>query len=503
MDVTLSLSGDALDTLAARALALGERADLLELRLDGLAGLRRGELPSEAQLGDAFAALPRPWVAACHRAGEPGVVGGTGLGDDSRLELLRRAARAGARFVDVPVGLAERLGPLPEGSHRVLSRHLGEAPEDPDGALAELAAAAVPGDRIKLALRAEDGLDAFRLLQALERHARAGGVPAAAFATGQHGLPTRVLAPLFGAAFGLCAPPAGRGAPTAVGQPALDVLRRAWPQGGVGPNTQFFGVIGSHVRHSLSPAVHTAALRELGHDAVYVHFETAHFDALFDLLEADGRFAGLSVTAPFKRAALARASQADPVALSSGAANTLVRVPGGFRAHNSDVTALESALTRARGTAREALVLGAGGAARAALEALRRLGWPRAVSARRGEAAAELAHQFGARPVPWGELESVPFDVLVHTTNLGSPEAADQVAVEGELPPGCLVLDAVYRPLNTPLLRKARAAGCEVVSGADWFLLQAAEQVRLFHGVDAAPEDTMARAFFEALAADG
>lgn len=501
MERILSLAADDLEALARRARDLAPLADAVEFRLDALSGVRRGELPTAAELAEAARGLASPWTAACHRAGEPGVVGGALLETDARLELYRRAAAAGAAFVDVPLDLAPGVPSLPGGTRRILSRHLGAVPTNPGDALAELQRAARPGDRLKFVTAPEDAVDLLRLLLALERHVAGGGAPASAFATGVHGLPSRILAPLFGAAFVLLAPPAGLGVPTAVGQPALDVVDAAWPEGGVDSSTRFFGVAGSTARHSLSPAVQGAALRARGVNAVYVHLETADLDALLDLVAEHPRFGGLSVTAPHKEAALRRAAVADETSLAAGAANTLVRTKQGLSAFNSDVSALVSALSRARTGARSALVIGAGGAARAALLALQRLDWPRTVAARRVDQAKLLAETFGARAVALEDLDQVAFDVLVQTTPLGSSAHPGELAFEGELPPGCLVLDAVYRPLNTPLLRKARANGCEVVSGADWFLRQAAEQVRRFYGCEP-PEDAMTRAFFEALAAE-
>ncbi len=501
MERVLSLTADDLGALAQRARDLAPLAERIEWRLDGLFGVRHGELPTADELAAAARGLERPWIAACHAAGDPGVVGGARLDDDVRIELLRRAAQAGASMVDVPLALAPRCPELPGGAGRILSVHVEDVPADADAALAAAAAQARGNDRIKFVAAPTDAVDMVRLLLALERHVQKSGVPATAFATGIHGLASRILAPVFGASFLLMAPPLGRGAPTAVGQPALDVLDRAWPAAGVGAQTRFFGVAGSAARHSLSPAVHAAAQRDSGLDAVYAAFETADLDALLDLIADHPRFGGLSVTSPHKERALARATSADETSVAAGAANTLVRRASGLHAFNTDVPALQSALARARTSSRCALVLGAGGAARAALLALSRLGWPRSVAARRDAQAQQLALEFGARHVPWDGIDHAPFDVLVQTTPRGSSAHPLELAYEGELPPGCLVLDAVYRPLNTPLLRKARASGCEVVSGADWFLMQAAEQVQLFHGVEA-NADTLARAFFETLAAE-
>ncbi|MEM7516082.1 MAG: NAD(P)-binding domain-containing protein, partial [Planctomycetota bacterium] len=145
------------------------------------------------------------------------------------------------------------------------------------------------------------------------------------------------------------------------------------------------------------------------------------------------------------------------------------------------------------------LVLGTGGAARAALRAAARAGASLLVAGRRLEAATALAEEFGGQAVAWNDVATVEYDALVNCTPVGS------MANEGESPipvdvlrPKTVVLDAVYRPLRTPLLEAAQGSGCTAVPGAEWFVRQAQEQFQQMIGQPADAE-LMRAAFDHAL----
>lgn len=236
-------------------------------------------------------------------------------------------------------------------------------------------------------------------------------------------------------------------------------------------------VLGRPVGHSLSPVLHAAAYAELGLDWTYTAVDCgeAELPAYVAGLGAD--WAGLSLTMPLKRAALAVATAADPLAAAVGAANTLVPADGGWVAHNTDVAGIVAALREA-GVDRpgSAVVLGAGGTARAALAALRDLGLTEPVvlvrdAARAGELTA-AAERLGVAPdVRAGLPGPLPAaDVLISTLPSG--------AADGLVPASEVVFDVVYAPWPTALA----AAGGTVVSGLAMLLHQAAAQVTLMTG---------------------
>jgi shikimate dehydrogenase len=199
---------------------------------------------------------------------------------------------------------------------------------------------------------------------------------------------------------------------------------------------------------------------------------------------------GLSVTAPFKLDALARAVSADPLARRLGAANTLTKTPDGWVARNTDVEGfLHPLRPRLTLAGARAAVLGAGGAARAVVAGLDAEGARVTVHARRAdraEALVPLGAAVGAWPPPPGS-----WDLLVNTTPVGTSPDVDETPVAAAwLAGGGLVYDLVYNPGRTRLLRDAAAAGCGTLGGLEMLIAQAAVQVATWFPVDP-PVDAM------------
>jgi shikimate dehydrogenase len=242
-------------------------------------------------------------------------------------------------------------------------------------------------------------------------------------------------------------------------------------------------VLGRPVGHSLSPVLHTAAYAALGlTDWSYTAVDCGEQE-LPGLVDGLGpEWAGLSLTMPLKRAALAVADAVDPLAAAVGAANTLVLGRDGRRAYTTDVAGIADALREAGLPApRSAVVLGAGGTAQATLAALRMIGLDAAVvlvrePARAGELRATADRLGVALDLRGGLPGPVPeADLVVSTLPAG---AADGL----EPPAGAVVLDVVYAPWPTRFAATAAAAGGTVVSGLAMLLHQAAAQVELMTG---------------------
>ncbi len=234
-----------------------------------------------------------------------------------------------------------------------------------------------------------------------------------------------------------------------------------------------FGLLGNPVGHSLSPPMHEAAYDELGMDARYVTFEPEP-DALPTALEGAAALgiAGLNVTIPFKRDVLDLV-EPDDLARRIGAVNTVDLSSDLPTGHNTDAEGVVRALERhdvpLEGTA---VVVGAGGAGRAAAFALADAGVRVRIANRTVERAAELADAVeGATAHPLDDLDDLLADasVLVNATSVGMEEDATPVPAAA-LHGGLAVLDAVYTPVETRLLRDAAAAGATTVDGA-WMLL--------------------------------
>jgi shikimate dehydrogenase len=257
------------------------------------------------------------------------------------------------------------------------------------------------------------------------------------------------------------------------------------------PPTRRAAVLGSPIEHSLSPVVHAAAYQVLGLRWGYSAIECDEAQLPGVLMGLDESFVGLSLTMPLKRAVLSLLDEVSELALAVGAANTVVfEGVGPFlrrRGENTDVPGMVAAITARRPDGvGNAVVLGAGGTAAAALAALRELGVDRSVVVVRHQARAEelrrCADRLGVTPtlVDWpGRAALADADVIISTVPAG---ATDALSTQSLIGPGQLVFDVVYVPWPTPFAAAAQAAGAEVIGGLELLVQQAARQVELWTG---------------------
>jgi shikimate dehydrogenase len=473
----VSLVAPTLDALAAAVDGgAAGHGDLVELRLDHVAG---AVVADPGALAALVARAGKPVIAALH--------GGEGFGAfdgdvGTRRAALHAAADAGAAYVDVDERFAAEVGEL--GVPRILSTHReARTVEELDALARRLDDLRVPGrDLVKLVPPAGEASFGLEVLTWLAARPAGGTV---AFCSGEPGSFTRLLAPAYGSALTYAAPEPVAGVPletAAPGQLRASHVRAVWPGRAPARTTQIAAVCGDPIGHSAGPVVHGAALRAVGLDGVLVPFGATPLAPL-ERLQAPGApehappLAGLSVTAPFKQAPLglvgSGALEASGDALAMGAVNTVARA-GGWVASNTDAPAVRAALEEAgaRLDGADALVIGAGGAARAAVHALAGAGARVTVAARRLEAAAALGAD-GAVALSDPALGELRPDVLVHTTPLGTDGVGEAPIPDEHLRPGVFVLDAVYRPRRTSLLQRAAERGAAPVEGASWFLHQA------------------------------
>jgi shikimate dehydrogenase len=251
------------------------------------------------------------------------------------------------------------------------------------------------------------------------------------------------------------------------------------------------GVFGWPVAHSRSPAMHAAALRAAGLTGWTYQRLPVPRELFVETARALGRagFRGANVTIPHKRAALAVADTASEAARAIGAANTLTFEDGAIHADNTDAPGLLAALPEPP-AGRSALVLGAGGAGRAAAWALASAGADVAIWNRTPERAAALAAELGARAVE----RPGPFEILVNCTSVGlhDPEATFKAlpVQADEMSAGSLVVDMVYRDGGTRLLEAARTRGARVVDGLEILVAQGAASFERWTGLEA-PREAM------------
>ncbi len=275
----------------------------------------------------------------------------------------------------------------------------------------------------------------------------------------------------------------------------------------ISARTKVCAVIGNPVEHSLSPAMHNAAFGALGLDYVYVAFRVEKTAAAVAGFRAMGNFRGLSVTIPHKVAIMAHLDEIDEAARHIGSVNTVVNDGGVLKGSSSDGPGALKALTDAgvEVAGRRVLVLGSGGSARAITFTLALLERPpelevlgvvpdeleTLVRDLKGKTRAGVT----GRPLEHGTLKAgmAAAEVVIHCTPVGmDPKVGETLIPRELLRPGQAVFDIVYTPLETRLLKEAKAAGCRTIPGLEMFVNQAVVQFELWTGRNA-PVDVMRR----------
>jgi 3-dehydroquinate dehydratase/shikimate dehydrogenase len=434
-------------------------ADLIELRVD---------LAEDPSASAALAGRATPVVFTCRAAWEGGGFRGS---EEERHRLLAEAQRLGADYVDVEwrAGFDDVVSSR-HGRGVVLSMHdfAGVPPDLGDRVRSMRSTNAAVVKVAVMAHRLSDCLP-------LREIAHPPGNGTVVIAMGDAGIATRVLASRFGSAWTF----AGDG--VAPGQLPVERLRRELAFDRVSAASAVYGVVGRPILHSLSPAMHNAAFRAAGIDAVFVPFAAADFADFVTFAEALD-VAGSSVTAPFKLDAFAHATARDAISARIGSANTLKRSDGEWSVRNTDVAGfLEPLEARLPLAGRRATVLGAGGAARAVVEALTSAGARVTIAARNRRRAVDLATPVGASVGEWPPAAG-SWDVLVNATPLGTTPDVDETPLPGGPFGGELVYDLVYNPRQTRFLREARAAGCRTIEGLDMLIAQAERQFEWWTG---------------------
>ena len=471
--------------------ALKKGADLVELRLDAIQRVGVGDAKRLARSVGAHA-------IATLRTREQGGLGGPE--GNARHSLLQELCRLGFRYVDVELEAdaahVDVYGKAASKHHQdILVSHHFDRPVEVADAADALEACMGLGDVGKVAFPVADVDHAAQFVEL----ARNQGLQSRRFVLigmGTAGMLTRALAEPVGQEIQY----ASLGRPVAEGQFSLETATRIR-----GKAPMVLGIVGHPLGHSLSPAFHEAALESLHLPAVYLPFDVdAH--GLETLLSAPERLnlRGFNVTSPHKEAVAEAMDELDGDADALGAANTVVFQEGWAKGHNTDVFGFRVSLRSLglRMGGHKALVLGAGGAAKAVVHVLLREGASVAVANRTPRRAEALAEAFD-ETVEVLETEDLPasgpWDLLVNATSVGTKGLdASLPAPASVIGKAKFVYDVVYNPAETPLLQEARRLRIPSTSGLEMLLQQGAKSFELWTG-RAAPYDVMKRAAREAL----
>ena len=426
-------------------------------------------------------------IATCRRVASGGKFKGS---IPSQLELLGKAAAAGCQLVDIELQTAVRLKPAQVEKLRakaavVISFHDFRATQKLEETLKKMAA--YPADFYKIVGTATSLYDNVTMMKFLEKHQDAHSL--VGLCMGEQGIISRVLGVRAGSAFTFGAITLDE--KTAPGQVTAQELRSTYRIDQVDAATKVYGVAGDPIEQSLSPAIMNAALRRENVNGVFL---ALHAKSLKDLLACvrDIPIHGLAITMPHKQAILQHLDNTDPFTAKIGACNTVVRsADGKLYGFNTDTSGVVRPLEQ-RMTLMEAkiLVLGAGGAARAAVFGLKDRGAQVFVLNRNLAAAQKLARQAKARTVKRPDLKKLEFDVIINATPVGmgnpreSPLNAEEIKAK-------YVFDMVYDPAETKLLTLAKQRGAEVIAGSEMFVHQAARQFEIWTGKPAPREDML------------
>ncbi len=264
------------------------------------------------------------------------------------------------------------------------------------------------------------------------------------------------------------------------------------------PTTKLCGIFGNPIEHTLSPLIHNAAFDHLKLNYLFLAFKVTHLKEAVDGIRALN-LRGVSVTIPHKVTVIDYLDEVEEVAGKIGAVNTIVNRDGRLTGYNTDWSGAVEALEE-KGTlkGKTALILGAGGAARAMAFGLKERGAQFTILNRTIKKAEMLASEVGCNYGGLEDASSLSFDVVINTTSVGMFPDTEGIPIKQECLGDALVFDMVYNPLKTRLISEAEAGGCRTVLGIEMFVNQAAEQFTLWTDRQA-PREVMKKVVAEAL----
>src|SRR6195256_2710331 len=408
----------------------------------------------------------------------------------SELDILAKASAAGCQLLDVELQTANKVKPaqlqkLRNRSALILSFHDFRGTKKLDETLAKMLS--LQADFYKIVSTATTLSDNVTMIKFLakesDKHSLIG------ICMGEQGIISRVLAVRAGSVFTFAA--ISPDEKTAAGQVTAQELRNVYRIEQVDAATRVYGVAGDPVVHSLSPAIMNAALRRENVNAVYL---ALHAKTLKDLLTCVREIPihGISVTMPYKQAIVPYLDNTDSHTSKIGACNTVVRAQDGkLYGFNTDAAGIVRPLERRLSTLEGAriLVLGAGGAARAAVFGLKERGCEVYILNRGAGPAQKLARKAHARSVKRADLKKYAFDVIINATPVGMGNTRETPLQEKEIN-ARYVFDMIYDPPETRLLQLAKERGAQIIPGIEMFVHQAARQFEIWTGKPA-PQDDM------------
>ena len=435
-------------------------------------------------------------IATCRRVATGGKFKGTIAAE---LDVLEKAATSGVHLIDIEIQTAEHLKPAQMkqlrsfGAALIVSYHDFESTKNLDAILDRILP--YQAEFVKIVSTAKTLADNVTMMRFLDRRRDEANI--IGISMGDQGVISRVLGLRAGSVFTFAS--ALPGEETGPGQIDARTLRETWRIDQIDASTKVYGVVGNPVRHSLSPLMHNMAFRRETVNAVFLPLQTSRLSDLLTLTR-EVPLHGLAITMPFKTEILKHLVKTDALSEKIGACNTVVRAQDGkLYGFNTDVAAVVRPLERRlplRGA--KILVLGAGGAGRAAVFGLVEKDAEVFVWNRTMDTAKKLARQAKAKTIRREQIAKTNFDVIINTTPVGMKGVKPASILEPKELNTRLVFDLVYNPIDTPLIRMAREKGLPVITGVEMFVHQGARQFEIWTGKPA-PQEEMLRVVVHAL----
>ena len=479
-------------------------AEMLELRTDYLENLSVPVVNDLIAVAKKRSALPI--IVTCRDRQQGGAID---YPEQLRVEVLCSALKAGVEFVDFEydnfllMRNQEKIRVALSQSTRarlILSVHNFEAKFDNISKLHRRITTAHPAAIPKLVYTANHINDCFAAFDLLHNTSDERIV----FCMGRAGLISRIIAKKLGSLVTFAS--LDEKSATAPGQLTIEQLKNLYRYDDINPDTELYGIIGSPVAHSLSPAAHNGSFADIKANKMYLPLLVDGGKDEFDLfmrnvLARDWLgFRGFSVTIPHKSNALGYTKESggvvEPLAEKIGAVNTvLINADGKLSAYNTDYAGALNALTstlkikEADLNGMAVAVIGAGGAARAVVAGLSNAGAKVKIYNRTVEKGQKLAAEFDCDFAGLEDLPGLDAKLVINCTSIGMHPNVDATP----LPKKCLkkdmtVFDTVYNPAETLLLKQAKQAGAKTVDGVSMFINQACSQFKLFSGKAANPK---------------
>ncbi|MGZ4814061.1 MAG: shikimate dehydrogenase [Terriglobales bacterium] len=417
-------------------------------------------------------------IGTCRRANNGGKFKGSVA---SQVDILVKAGQAGCHLVDVELQSAQAMkvpdfNKIRAHAGLILSFHDFKHTRKLNETFAAMKE--YPADIFKVVPTATNLYDNVVLMKFLEEQSHNHKMVGVCM--GEQGIISRVLGVRAGSMFTFAS--LSPGEETAPGQISVRALRDAYRINNVDAATRVYGVAGDPIEHSLSPQMMNAAFRRENLNSVYLALHAKSLEDLVKCVRAIPMH-GLSITMPYKQDILKHLDNCEPLCQRVGACNTVIRsAEGKLYGFNTDVAGITRPLeARLHLQGARVLVLGAGGAGRAAVFGLRERGANVFILNRTPQTAQKLARDAGAKAIKRDDLKKMEFDAIINATSVGMGGNGKPILDEKEMN-AKVAFDLVYNPIETKFLQMARAKGMAVISGVEMFVHQGARQFEIWTG---------------------